>query len=188
MKWITILIIIFLSTSCREFYDEEFDEANASTSELLNRTYNAELVATDGSITQLAGQSEVVVKDGNVEVNLEVTGIPANILQVHYSFIASDCTALAVVIPNEVGETRSVNISENSSIDSLVFDLRSSGAIPSDGSVDLEGKSFVVKAFNNFSGLSNATGTNPLTIACGRLEVGPGVEATTPDEEPVEAQ
>ena len=185
MKYLTIILLIVLFSGCREFYDEEFDEANASTSELQDRTYTATLLATDPSITEFAGNSEVVVENGTVKVSMDVTGVPSNLLQLHFGYVASDCSALSFSIPNEIGTPRNFSLTEDSSVESLLFDLRSSGAIPSDGTIDLDGMSFVVKAFSNFSGLSSAAGTTSFTIACGRLEVSSSVDSTSePDDAP----
>jgi len=188
MKYLTIIMIVVLFSGCREFYDEEFDEVNASTSELQDRTYTTDLVATDASITDLTGNAEVVVENGSVKVSLDVTGVPSNLLQLHFGYVAADCSALSFSIPNEVGTPRNFSLSEDSSVESLLFDLRSSGAIPSDGNIDLEGMSFVVKAFSNFSGLSSAAGTTSFTIACGRLDVSSTDNTFESDEAPEEVQ
>lgn len=165
-------LISFLAIpGCREFYDEEFDDSNVAVSAEQNRTYKATLQSTDPNLSAISGDSEVIVRDGDVRVDVNLSGIPQNIIQIHYGFISSDCSILTFAIPNEPGLERNYNISENLSTSALDLDLQSSGASNASGDINLEGKSFVIKAFSNFSGLPNPTGTNSLVIACGRLDV-----------------
>ncbi len=169
-KFIIFSCLLFMH-SCREFYDEEFDENNISVSPAQNRTYQSTLGATDVALTSLTGTSTVVVDSGSVKVDAQISGIPQNIIQPHYGFINTDCSLLSLSIPNEAGASRSYNISETLSTESLALDLQSSGAASSLNDIDLQGKSLIIKAFSNFSGIPSPTGTNVVTIACGELTV-----------------
>lgn len=178
MKQLLLLGLILLS-SCREFYDEEFEAFEESRSngntggtasgEGVNVAYSAELTPTDQSVTGLTGNARIDVQDDNVTVDLDIDGIPANIIQIHYSYMAADCSSLSISIPNNNTTTRSYTVNETTSLVALADDLRSAGAASSDGDTNLIGKSFVVKAFSNFSGLPNPSGTNQITILCGPI-------------------
>lgn len=156
---------------CREFYDQDFDVNNAVQDQIQDRGYVAVLNPTDPSSSSLAGDAQIEVKEGRVQVNVNLNGIPQNIIQLHYGFINSDCDLLNIIIPNSSETTRDFVISETFSTTALELDLQSSGAATSSRDINLEGKSLVVKAFSNFSGIPNPTGTNLLTIACGKLSV-----------------
>lgn len=178
MKQLLLLGLILLG-SCREFYDEEFEafeesRANGTgggtaSGEGINISYSAELAPTDQNVTGLTGNARIDVQDDNVTVDLDIDGIPANIIQIHYSYLAADCSSLSISIPNNNTTTRSYTVNETTSLVALADDLRSAGAASSDGDTNLIGKSFVVKAFSNFSGLPNPSGTNQITILCGPI-------------------
>lgn len=165
--WIFLLILF---TGCREFYDEEFEDGQYQSARD-NVTYTAELSSTDPGLPSLSGKSVVEVRNGNVTINLELSGVPENIIQIHYGYLSSGCSAFNLSIPIDSTSTRSFTVSETSTISALETDLSSSGASSFSGDTNLENKSFVVKAFSSFSGLPNATGTNSLIIACGNLQV-----------------
>lgn len=183
-----IVMILIFTGGCREFYDEEFLEDEASLQQARNNAYVATLTSTDPALTTLAGNGRVELKDDVVSVKVELEGIPQNIVQIHYSFISAGCDQLNISVPNQ-GGTRSYSINESLSRDALAEDLRSSGAATSQGDINLVGKSLIVKAFPNFSGLPNPAGTNSVTIACGELTVGEvtdtdSTETTDPAETP----
>jgi hypothetical protein len=179
LKKLFILLTILVLGSCREFYDEEFEEFEESNG---NRTttgqggrgsedvsYSVELRPTDANVADLSGTAKIDVEDDEVTVDLDVDGIPANIIQLHYSYLQVPCSSLSILIPNNNSTTRSYTVSERTSVDALAEDLRSSGAATVNGDINLTGKTFVVKAFSNFSGLPNPAGTNQLTILCGEI-------------------
>lgn len=177
-----LLATLLLSSGCKEFYDEEFLEDQASLEESQSSNFEATLSSTDPNLTTLTGQGQVQIIEGEVVVNLNLQGIPQNITQVHYSVINSACNLLNISVPNEAGTTRSYTVSENLSTAAFQVDLQSSGAANSNGDLNLQGKSFIVKAIPNFSGLPNPAGTNAVTIACGEL-VAAEVDTTESDDE-----
>jgi hypothetical protein len=167
-----LLKLLFMSgilfvASCREFYDEEFEDDNVSQAQERDRAYSAILTSTDTSLLTLIGESTVDLHEGKVKVDVELGGIPQNIVQVHYSIITADCNALTISIPNEAGVTRNYVISEELSLEALQADLQSSGAATSEGDINLLGKSMIIKGISNFSGIPSPTGTNVINIACG---------------------
>jgi hypothetical protein len=179
---------------CREFYDEEFKEFNESRRndetttggdgrddgvDVPPASYTAELRSTDANLPDLSGTARIEVRDGDVRVDLDVDGLPANIIQVHYAYVAADCAALTLRIPNNNGERRSYTISETSSVRSLIDDLRATGAARTEGDANLEGKRVVVKAFTNFAGPDSPVGGSQLTVACGTVVRG-DVDGTGP--------
>lgn len=174
IKIFFLLLSILSLSSCKEFYDEEFEDfeesrgrTSGSGGRSENITYSVELNSTDANLPDLSGTARIEVRNDEVTVDLDVDGIPANIIQVHYGYIAAGCNQLSLSIPNNNTTTRSYTVSERASVDALADDLRSSGATTTDRDIFLAGKSFVVKAFSNFSGLPNPTGTNQITILCG---------------------
>lgn len=175
-----LFLFLLLASGCKEFYDEEFEEFQEVQDRTVQSTsYTASLDSTDVNVPGMEGTVSVDVRDDKVTVDLRVNGIPQDIIQVHYGYIAGSCPNLSVALPDDITTTRSYSVTEESSTDALAEDLRSSGASSGSGDINLEGKSFVVKAFQNFSGLPNPSGTNVLNIACGELEVTDDSDAST---------
>lgn len=190
MKYIFLLLLILVS--CREMYDEDFEQdleesnnTDGTTTEDIS--YRAELVSTDASVSDLSGTVDINIKDNEVSVSLNVTGIPANLIQVHYTYSNAPCNQLSIAIPNDNTTTRTYNVSETQTVSALNNDLKASGASTSDGDINLGTRSFLVKAFQNFSGIPNPSGTNSITILCGDIQVNSsgdedtGAETTTGD-------
>lgn len=176
-----ILLGLLLLGGCKEFYDEEF-EAFRATQEINtggsgggdngnNVSYKVDLKKTDQNVPNLTGSAKIKVNGDKVSVQLEVDGIPANIIQIHYSYTTANCSAILVNIPNNNTTTRSYAITEETARKALSDDLLSSGAAIAQGDVNLNGKSMIVKAFSNFSGLPNSSGTNQITILCGLITI-----------------
>ncbi len=171
------LILILVLGGCREFYDEEFEEFNenqrinqtgsgGTTQDVPPASYTVNLASTDSSLSDLSGTARIEVENDNVRVDIDVDGLPANIIQVHYAYLTAECSTFGVPIPNNGGHRRSYTISETSSVRALIDDLRATGASQSNSDTNLEGKRLIVKAF------SNVVGTNSgiqLTIACGNV-------------------
>lgn len=172
MKYFFLFLLIVVS--CREMYDEDYEkdlEESGTGSTTEDVSYTADLVSTDPNLPTLSGTANINITNNEVSVNLTVEEIPANIIQIHYSYMAATCDQLNISIPNENTTTRSYTVSENQNVSALVNDLKSSGASTSDDDINLSTKSFLVKAFSNFSGLPNPTGTNQITILCGDIRV-----------------
>lgn len=173
MNPLLALFLFLIFQGCKEFYDEEFEEFEQSrinqSNQNANNIYTANLIATDNSLINLSGDAKIIVRDGEVKIDVSLEEIPENVIQLHYSFVNSDCSGYSVSIPVQGLTTRSYNILETLSIDALEQDLKSSGASQSEGDVDLDGKSLVIKAFSNLPGIPTPNGTNQLTIACGEL-------------------
>lgn len=166
------LIGLFILSSCREFYDEEFEEFEASRpsqAEIDNVSYRSDLRSTDPNLVGLDGTATIKVNDEDVDITIDVDGIPQNIINPHYTFISADCSTQNFTIPNDLGTTRSFNISERITTTALESDLRSSGAYS--GDINLEGKSIIVKAFSTLTNLPDTTATNSIVVACGEIEV-----------------
>lgn len=168
--------ILLLLTGCKEFYDEEFEQevAQGSTSNGTNEenvSYTATLNSSSPNITTLNGSSSVNIDGDTVNIQVQVDGIPDNLLQVHYGFIAAACNALSVAVPNAGTGTKSYNLTEQTTINSLNQDLVTSGANTVAGDIDLSNKSFVVKAFASVNTGTPATIGNAVIVACGDLNV-----------------
>lgn len=173
-------ILLFLIFGCEEFYDEEFEEFQETRAQNVQEvSYRADLISTDPSLNSLQGTAVIDVRDNQVMVELDIDGVPENIIQIHYGYITASCENLVTTLQTDSSTTRSFEASETTSVDALAQDLASSGAALSEGDINLAGKSFVVKAFSNFSGTPTTTATNQLTIACGELIVEDGGASNT---------
>lgn len=169
-----VLLFLILFAGCREFYDEEFEEfeerrRSEGTDSNGNASYEVELQSTDQNVPDLRGDARIDISGENVTVDIDVDGIPANIINLHYSYISASCSELSISIPNDSTTTRTFTLQESTSLDALADDLSSSGASSSQGDTNLLGKSLVVKAFSNFSGIPNPNGTNQIIILCGQI-------------------
>lgn len=172
--------IVFLLVGCREFYDEEFEEFEATrTTQTANVSYEAQLESTDPTLVGLQGDVSINVREENVEVRVDLNGLPQNIINPHYSFITADCSTQNFSIPNDLGTTRSFNFSENITTTALQSDLQATGA--GGGDINLEGKSIIIKAFSNLTNLPDTSGVNSIVIACGEIMVTDEGTATTFD-------
>ena len=176
MKFFKIFIMLSFIAGCKEFYDEDyknFESTNdtISNEDLRDSSYYADLKTTDTSLLNLKGSAKIVVQNDEVKMNLTVVGIPSNLIQLHYTYLNIPCGALSIVIPNENVTTRSYQINETTSLIALENDLRSSGASSGENDINLLGKSVIVKAFANFSGITNVNGSNQITILCGEVKV-----------------
>lgn len=174
------LLGLFILCGCREFYDEEYEEFEASRptqSEMNNVSYRSNLRSTDPNLVGLDGTAMIKVNEEDVDITIDVDGIPQNIINPHYTFISADCSTQNFTIPNDLGTTRSFNISERITTTALESDLRSSGAYS--GNINLEGKSIIVKAFSTLTNLPDTTATNSIVVACGEIEVDDQDNGTT---------
>jgi hypothetical protein len=177
MRKLILIMTILVASSCREFYDEEFleDEAAGVGSRSENVSYSATLNSTDPNLLDISGTAKVNIDNEVVNTSVTMSGLPQNIIQVHYAYIAANCQNLVVAIPTEIGTTRSYTLNETSSTTALSFDLRAQEAETAPGDTNLEGKSLVVRAFSTLGGLPTTDGTNVVTVACGELAI-----STTP--------
>jgi hypothetical protein len=176
MKVIFTLLILSSLIGCKEFYDEDYKNFESSTDnvnneDLRNTSYFAELKTVDFNVPNLSGTARITVKDEEVKVSLTASGIPANLIQLHYTYLNVSCRDLSFVLPNDNLITRTYQINETTSTDALENDLISSGASTGSGDINLLGKSLIVKAFTNFPDIPNTSGTNQLTILCGEIKL-----------------
>lgn len=179
IKYIGLLIVLSL-IGCREFYDEEFEEFEATrTTQTANVSYEAQLESTDPILVDLQGDVTINIREENVEVRIDLNGLPQNIINPHYSFITADCSTQNFSIPNDLGTTRSFNFSENITTTALQSDLRATGA--GGGDINLERKSIIIKAFSNLTNLPDTSGVNSIVIACGEIMVTSNGASTTFD-------
>ena len=176
------LFFTFLSmsvVSCREFYDEEFLEGGNESTVQDDVAYSATLQSSDPNLSQVSGDAKVDVTNGEVKTDIAVNNLPRNIIQVHYAYSASDCSAFNnASIPVEVGDTRNVTLSESFTTEALTFDVRSSSA----GDINLENKSILIKGFSN---LVEGNTAPAFIIACGTLAIDNTVDdgtSTTTDD------
>lgn len=164
-----ILLSFFLLIACDQMYDEEFEEFEARRNQTVSgSSFSAELQTTDDSIPGIEGDVSISIRENDVNLDLEVSGIPRNFTQIHYGFTNSDCLGIELELTSDLSETKNFNISENTSMDAIRDDLAGVGADD-----NLEGKSFVVKAFPQ-SISSGSQEVLPVNIACGVLELDEG--------------
>ncbi len=164
-------LLLFSLMGCREFYDEEFEEFEETRprDESENITYNAALDSTDPNLTGLRGDVRMSITGENVEIRIDIDGLPQNVTGAHYSFLNSDCSTQNFSIPHDPTQsTRTINISESITTTALRADLQV-GGVPADLR-NLDGKSIIVRAFANFSDIPNPQNTNSIVIVCGTLE------------------
>ena len=169
MKMMTILLIslcLAISTSCDEFYDEEFENDSTAISLQENVTFQMNLFPTDPSVTDLTGDATIEISGDVVNVTVNIQGIPQNISQIHYGFSSISCSELPVVLPVEVGVPRTYIINETLSRTALEFDVSSGGV----EITNIEGESFIIKAFSNVTSSTVSTG-GIYTIACGEIRI-----------------
>ncbi len=176
MKYFKIFIMLSFIGGCKEFYDEDyknFESTNdtISNEDQRNTSYYADLNTTDMNLSNLKGSARIIVQNDEVKMNLSMSGIPSNLIQLHYTYLNIPCGALSIAIPNDNGVTRSYQINETSSLIALENDLRSSGASSGENDINLLGKSVIVKAFANFAGIPNQNGTNQISILCGEIKL-----------------
>lgn len=164
-KFIFLLSTLFILASCKEFYEKDFLEDADSSNESENVTYTTNLSSTDASLSRLTGTAKVDVQNENVKVDVSLSELPQNIIQIHYGYSTSPCSALTNSIPAELGTTRSYNISEDLTSVAFNFDVQSAGS-----DTNLAGKSFIIRAFSNLEN-AGTTGGTVLNIACGELAV-----------------
>lgn len=172
----TLLLTLFFLLGCKEFYDEEYEEdpnssGTTSSQENANTHYEATLAGTSTALTNLQGTGKVVVQGNDVTVNIQASGIPDNLLQIHYGYIAAACSTLNVAIPTSATGTKTFSLQETTTLSSLQQDLATSGASSAPGDQDLSTKSLVVKAFSSVATGNTGTAGLPLMIACGDLNV-----------------
>ena len=164
-------LLLFSLFGCREFYDEEFEEfeQNRPQDDNENLSYSAALDSTDPNLTSLRGDVRMSITGENVDIRIDIDGLPQNVTGAHYSFLNSDCSSQNFVIPHDPAQsTRTLNISESITTTALRADLQT-GGVPTDIR-NLEGKSLIVRAFANFSDIPNPQNTNSIVIVCGTLE------------------
>lgn len=176
MKYFKIFIMLSFIGGCKEFYDEDyknFESTNdtISNEDPRNTSYYADLNTTDMNLSNLKGSARIIVQNDEVKMNLSMSGIPSNLIQLHYTYLNIPCGALSIAIPNDNGVTRSYQINETTSLIALENDLRSSGASSGENDINLLGKSVIVKAFANFAGIPNQNGTNQISILCGEIKL-----------------
>jgi phage gpG-like protein len=176
MKLFKIFLMLSFIGGCKEFYDEDyknFESTNdtISNEDPRNTSYFADLKTTDLNAPNLKGSARIIVQNDEVKMNLSVSGIPSNLIQLHYTYLNIPCGALSIAIPNDNMTTRSYQINETTSLLALENDLRSSGASSGENDINLLGKSVIVKAFANFAGIPNVNGTNQISILCGEVKL-----------------
>lgn len=180
MRMLLLLLGVFFSLNgCKEFYDEEFLDGNNVRADKENANYDVTLSAVDTSLTELAGQAQVVLDGENVTVAIDLSGIPENINQLHYGFVAADCSAFTNVIPVELGSTREYQINEELSRRALDFDVEAGGL----DSNSLEGKSLIIKAFSSLT-TTVPNASSSYVLACGTLDESAVESVETDDTNP----
>lgn len=178
-------LILLLISGCKFVIDDGEDNSKNFQTEEANRTYEASLASTDVKVPGIVGTSKVDIQGDVVNVNLELNGVPQNITQIHYGYIAADCSSLQLALPSDINGTRTVKLNEDITLTALQNDVAASGSALVTGDTDLGAKSFVVKAFTVLNSVPNAIGTNTLTIACGRLNLtSSGDTGETTDKNP----
>lgn len=170
---LTLGFFILLSlSSCREFYDEEYEEFEAtrpSQREGQFISYRADLESTDPLLPELGGSASVKINDEDVDISIDIDGLPQNIINLHYSIIGADCSTQNFTIPNNLTSTRSARLTESITTRALEADLVATGTVSS--GIDLRGKSLIVKAFSNLVSLPDTSNVNSIVVACGLIEV-----------------
>lgn len=170
MRTLFLALTLITASSCKEFYDEEFEEAALTQqNENENRSYEATLVSTDGILTNLTGTVSIDVRDDVVNTQIQLDDIPQNMVQVYYTYSSADCTSLATTIPANQDSIRNYSSNETLTKDALVQELIAAGASSAPDDSNLEGTSLLIRAAPIANGLPSPSGTNVITIACGQL-------------------
>jgi hypothetical protein len=179
MKFLILGLLLF--SGCKNFYDPADEDEASNSEQLVNVSYEATLSSTDTNVPGITGNASVDVQGESVSIKVNLDGVPVDVTQVHYGYIAADCSLITLAIPNDSTGTRTVNLDEQTTPVGLQNDLVSSGASRFNGDFSLQDKSFVVKGFSPFTTIPNTSGTNSITIACGPLNVS-GSFTTTHDD------
>lgn len=166
-----LVFLLLLCFSCKEFYDEEYEEDQLEQEEFSNESgsYEITLRSTDPLRPTPTGDATIEVADGSVDVSYNITGVPSNFIQLHYAYVTAPCQSFSSSLGPSTGLERSFSATENLSLASLAQDLASSGAATTTGDTNLIGKRLIIRGVTNFSGTPNPTGTNQLIIACGDI-------------------
>jgi len=176
---ILLMGLLFLS-GCKGFYDEADDNGLTYVLDGGNVKYGASLASTDPNVPGITGAVDVDVKQDNVSVTYNLSGVPQNLTQLSYGYIAADCSDINLALPSDTDGTRTVNFSEETTLKALQNDLASTGAASSSNDINLANKSFIVKGVSVLS--SNLPGSNLITIACGPLNVSSSDNIEVTDE------
>lgn len=178
-----LLMGLFILAGCKGFYDEADQDGLTYLLDGGENSYEASLATTDSNVSTISGTAHVDVKQDSVSVTYNLAGVPQNLTQISYGYIAADCSAISLSLPNDTEGTRTVNFSEETTLRALQNDLASTGAASSSNDINLANKSFIVKAVSVLA--TNLPGSNLITIACGPLNIttGDNIEVTDqPDE------
>lgn len=164
-----LLMGLFILSGCKGFYDQADQDGLTYVLDGGNVKYGASLASTDPKVPSISGAVDVDVKQDNVSVVYNLTGVPQNLTQISYGYIAADCSAINLSLPSDIDGTRTVNFSEQTTLKALQNDLASTGAASSTNDINLANKSFIIKAVSVLD--SNLPGANLITIACGPLNI-----------------
>lgn len=168
---IPLLFILALSVfSCKEFYDEDFEEfreeqnrtgGGSSSTETSN--FTTTLSSTDTSLT-ISGDASLEFRGENVTTSINITNIPQNFMQLTYTLVSVPCSNFSNVLAVDATSTRTYRVSETLSRDAFNLDVISTGATDT----NLTGKSVLIRGFSNLVN-SGTTGQTFINIACGEL-------------------
>jgi len=171
---------LFILAGCKGFYDEADQDGLTYLLDGGEASYEASLASTDTNVPSITGTATVDVKQDNVSVTYNLSGVPQNLTQISYGYIAADCSAINLALPSDLDGTRTVNFSEETTLRALQNDLASTGASSTSNDINLANKSFIIKGVSVLS--SNLPGANLITIACGPLNVTTGDNIQVTDE------
>lgn len=149
--------------------EEDSDETAISTK------YEVTLTPIVAEAADLAGTSTITVTATDSITETRLTEVPQSLMIGQRSITNLTCEDVIATnpnpqIPNETGEFKEINLTDNGTREALVAELNQ--ADPNNGdSVNLAGKRFVVRAYVGVLNTPGPQSTALIPIACGVINV-----------------
>lgn len=178
---LTLLTLLFL-TACGDNspFDEDYWEdpssvrSRNSEETTNNQIYSATLTSlSSANLGDVSGTAQIEITETDVNSTLSLSDLPQPLMIGQRSISLSTCADIATQFPPPlvVGSTtefKSISEVDNSSREALIAELNQGNSQNGD-SVNLEGKSFVVKAFVQTQNTPGPVAGTLIPIACGTL-------------------
>lgn len=187
---LSLLTLISLSGCGNTPFDEDYwddpssNRSNNNTAENSIQTYNVTLTSlSSANLGNISGSADIDVNETDVSATVSLDEVPQNLMIGQRSLSNTNCADIASAFPppavvTSSTEFKSVNEVDNSSREALIADLNQADGNNGD-SVNLAGKSYVVKAYVQNLNTPQPTAATLFPIACGTIEVASGTSGGT---------
>lgn len=149
---------------------EEDDDANE-----VSVKYEVTLAPIVDQAADLAGTAVITVNATDSITETHLTEVPQSLMIGQRSITSATCEEVKATnptpqIPNDTGEFKEINLTDNGTREALVAELNQ--ADPNNGdTVNLAGKRFVVRAYVGVLNTPGPQSTSLIPIACGVINV-----------------